>query len=516
LWTVAPVRSERLYYDGVRRIQEVYTDPLLALGESAALGDPEAQGEVSQGGEEEGQTLEGEEGQIESGTGEPGGEEPPGPPPNTFITYLEREYLWGPGDGITSGAGAGLDELIGIFDIDRRAWWTLLDASGDVVAIVDDEGATAHGFGTGSPTTSEARLCAQFCYDAYGSLLTVQGLHPFPDPRTGHKGLHLDRLDAGVADPLTGAPIARHEVGATHAYFVRNRHYAPEPGRFIQRDPNATGTVPLAADSHLGFALPGAVQMFELGSHLGDGIGVYAALRSSPWMYSDPAGTFSVVDMGFAAGVSGMLFGVVNGAIHHVQGGSFLKGFARGYLAGYVGGGVGFATAFAGSAAGLYSSRAAKGAVMGAGDGATSAVVEGLFEGRSSREIAANAACGALTGGVLGGWGGKILSDLLGRTGIRISAKGRAHVVANHFPGGARAAGGDKSVFYARESLDSLIKRAEDLVTPTKQARGLNYERIVSAHREIGIDRATRAPTRTYTVVTKANGELVTMFPGLP
>jgi hypothetical protein len=33
-WTVAPVRSERLYYDGVRRIQEVYTDPLLALGAS--------------------------------------------------------------------------------------------------------------------------------------------------------------------------------------------------------------------------------------------------------------------------------------------------------------------------------------------------------------------------------------------------------------------------------------------------------------------------------------------------
>jgi hypothetical protein len=209
--------------------QEVYTDPLLALGESAAQGSASAQGAVGEGQEEEGQTLEGEEGQIEQGSGEPGGEDPPGPPPNTFITYLEREYLWGPGDGITSGAGAGLDELIGIFDIDRRAWWTLLDASGDVVAVVDDSDSTTHGYGTGvGGVSSPARLCGQFGYDAYGQLIAVQSLHPFPDPRTGHKGLHLDRLDVGVADPLTGATITRHEVGATHAYFVRNRHYAPD------------------------------------------------------------------------------------------------------------------------------------------------------------------------------------------------------------------------------------------------------------------------------------------------
>jgi hypothetical protein len=286
-WTVAPVRSERLYYDGVRRIQEVYTDPLLALGESAALGDPEAQGEVSQGGEEEGQTLEGEEGQIESGSGEPGGEEPPGPPPNTFITYLEREYLWGPGDGITSGAGAGLDELVAIFDIDRRAWWTLLDVSGDVVAIVDDGASTAHGYGTGTPSTSTARLCAQFCYDAYGALFSIQGLHPYPDPRTGHKGLHLDRLDAGVANPLTGAAIARHEVGAEHAYFVRNRHYSPEVGRFLQRDPNATGQAVLGPVAP---ASSRAVRAPVLSHHLSDGVGVFLPYRGSPMLYRDPLG----------------------------------------------------------------------------------------------------------------------------------------------------------------------------------------------------------------------------------
>jgi hypothetical protein len=286
-WTVAPVRSERLYYDGVRRIQEVYTDPLLALGESAAQGSASAQGAVGEGQEEEGQTLEGEDGQIESGTGEPGGEDPPGPPPNTFITYLEREYLWGPGDGITSGAGAGLDELVAIFDIDRRAWWTLLDASGDVVAIVDDGDSTTHGYGTGSGSggaTSPARLCAQFCYDAYGSLLTVQGLHPFPDPRTGHKGLHLDRLDAGVADPLTGAATARHEVGATHSYFVRNRHYAPELGRFLQRDPNATGATCLTESAlWLGRSSREAVDV-SLSIHLSDGLGSYTAVRSSPYV----------------------------------------------------------------------------------------------------------------------------------------------------------------------------------------------------------------------------------------
>jgi hypothetical protein len=309
-WTVAPVRSERLYYDGVRRIQEVYTDPLLALGESAALGDPEAQGEVSQGGEEEGQTLEGEEGQIENGSGEPGGEEPPGPPPNTFITYLEREYLWGPGDGITSGAGAGLDELVAIFDIDRRAWWTLLDASGDVVAIIDDGAATTHGFGTGSASTSAARLCGQFCYDPYGSLLTVQGLHPYPDPRTGHKGLHLDRLDAGVADPMTGASIARHVDpstlpgggssaggGLTHRYFVRNRHYAPDLGRFMQRDPNATGAIALQASVTVGAIKSQSEAFLALVGHLRDGMGVYGAYAGMPLSHADPLGLFGFVEV---------------------------------------------------------------------------------------------------------------------------------------------------------------------------------------------------------------------------
>jgi hypothetical protein len=301
-WTVAPVRSERLYYDGVRRIQEVYTDPLLALGESAALGDPEAQGEVSQGGEEEGQTLEGEEGQIEQGSGEPGGEDPPGPPPNTFITYLEREYLWGPGDGITGGAGAGLDELIGIFDIDRRAWWTLLDASGDVVAIVDDGASTAHGYGTGSSSTSDARLCAQFSYDAYGSLLAVQQLHAFPDPRTGHKGLHLDRLDAGVADPLTGAAVARHEVGATHAYFVRNRHYAPALGRFLQRDGLATSLLQSEVDLHHGEAFAPFVLAFDSRLAFAEGVGSFAYLGNSPLGRSDALGQFfSLADFGFSA-----------------------------------------------------------------------------------------------------------------------------------------------------------------------------------------------------------------------
>jgi YD repeat-containing protein len=297
-WTVAPVRSERLYYDGVRRIQEVYTDPLLALGESAAQGNTNAQGAVGEGQEEEGQTLEGEEGQIESGSGEPGGEDPPGPPPNTFITYLEREYLWGPGDGITGGAGAGLDELIGIFDIDRRAWWTLLDASGDVVAIVDDGAATAHGYGTGSSSTSVARLCAQFCYDAYGQLLTVQGLHPFPDPRTGHKGLHLDRLDAGVADPVTGAAIPRHENGSVHTYFVRNRHYSPELGRCLQRDPNATGLAVAYDGSSMAGSMDGASRSIRLGAHLTDGVSIYGWLRGSPIGGSDAFGLFDLSIVG--------------------------------------------------------------------------------------------------------------------------------------------------------------------------------------------------------------------------
>jgi hypothetical protein len=78
--------------------------------------------------------------------------------------------------------------------------------------------------------------------------------------------------------------------------------------------------------------------------------------------------------------------------------------------------------------------------------------------------------------------------------------------------GGAVTLG--KSIFNAGEDVKGLINAAEG-VSPVRQAGG-NFERQVDAGRTIGTDHATGAPTSTYTVITKPNGNLVTAFPGKP
>jgi hypothetical protein len=80
--------------------------------------------------------------------------------------------------------------------------------------------------------------------------------------------------------------------------------------------------------------------------------------------------------------------------------------------------------------------------------------------------------------------------------------------------GGAKAILGKKSIFGAGEDVKGLIKAAEG-VTPTRMGGG-DFARVVDAGRPIGIDRATGAPTSTYTVITKPNGNLVNAYPGKP
>jgi hypothetical protein len=81
-------------------------------------------------------------------------------------------------------------------------------------------------------------------------------------------------------------------------------------------------------------------------------------------------------------------------------------------------------------------------------------------------------------------------------------------------PPAALAQVGKKSIFNAGEDVRGLIKAAEG-VTPTRMPGG-DFVRVVDAGRTIGIDRATGAPTSTYTVFTKANGDLVNAHPGRP
>jgi hypothetical protein len=72
----------------------------------------------------------------------------------------------------------------------------------------------------------------------------------------------------------------------------------------------------------------------------------------------------------------------------------------------------------------------------------------------------------------------------------------------------------NKSKFWPQVDIRQLINQASR-VPAIPQPNG-NFARIVDAGKNIGIDRTTGLPTRIYTVITNASGELVTTFPGEP
>ncbi len=143
------VRSERLFYDGVRRIQELVTDPLPDTASAAQQGNTAAQQTIStQSGANLNSTSAGAEHSM-LGTG--GGGLPSG-------LSLAREYVWGPGD-------RGIDELLCQYGPTRAPSYPLHDAGGDIIALVDKNGAGA-----------TPRLLWQATYDAYGQVVEEQTL----------------------------------------------------------------------------------------------------------------------------------------------------------------------------------------------------------------------------------------------------------------------------------------------------------------------------------------------------
>lgn len=275
------VRSERFYYDGIRRIQELVIDPVLSLGEALTSGDPELELLAGQLSSQSGEPLdpsttpgELEETQIQN-------LEDPGNPIPTSAT-LAREYVWGPGDN-------GLDELLVQFGTDRKRWWVIQDAGGDVVAICD--------VGTGSSPVAD--VAGQWVYDAYGEVLLADHLLPFPQMHLGHKGIFLDRLDVAVVDSSVNESPRLVPFGHTICHN-RNRLYSPQLGRFFQLDPNATAMALLEASVYHGRGVGALALAFSVEDMYGDGMNLYEYLGSNPWNRSDPLGLswdpFDMVD----------------------------------------------------------------------------------------------------------------------------------------------------------------------------------------------------------------------------
>ncbi|MFG0243500.1 MAG: polymorphic toxin-type HINT domain-containing protein [Phycisphaerales bacterium JB054] len=261
------LRTERFYYDGLRRIQELVTNPITTLG--GASGDPELEALASQTVAPESNPDEAtapsgyEQGQLTLGGS--GG----------AVGVVEREYVWGPGDN-------GFDELLVQYDKFGNEAWAIQDAGGDLVAMCDLGGANGM-----------ARVVGQWTFDAYGEVLTAEFFESFAEPHLGHKGIFLARLDASATSPRL-VPFA-HGV-----YHMRNRAYVPQLGRFLQRDPNQTALALVEATAMHGRGLGAVSLAFDLEGLYGDGGNLYEYLGSNPWMRSDPLGLswdpFDMVD----------------------------------------------------------------------------------------------------------------------------------------------------------------------------------------------------------------------------
>jgi hypothetical protein len=170
----------------------------------------------------------------------------------------EREYVWGPDY---------VDECVVQFDTDNVAFYVLQDANYNVVALLKADGLPA----------------VQYTYEPYGALQLAESFTQHPVNRLGHQGLFFERLDAGPYDPAL-VPGAR---GLCHA---RNRWYDPVTGRWTTRDPNETALPVITATAMNGQSLDIVFGPFELLSHYGDGMNLYAYLGSNPANGFDPLG----------------------------------------------------------------------------------------------------------------------------------------------------------------------------------------------------------------------------------
>jgi len=220
-------RKAWLYYDGVRRIVEVFEDPV--------------------------QTAPGT---VVGGPGTAGGS-------GGYITYTDREYVWGPDY---------VDECLWQNTRPGDVLHVLQDASMDVVATLDSTGAVTR----------------QWTYDPYGQPIVSEELLTSAHNRLGHHGLFFDRLDLP-------APSVELVAAARGLYHNRNRTYEPRIGRFASSDPNETA-LSLVSQTIQGDAPTLDLSAFDAADMYGDGMSLYAYVGSRPGENWDPMGLYSDED----------------------------------------------------------------------------------------------------------------------------------------------------------------------------------------------------------------------------
>ncbi len=260
--TLTKQRIETYFYDGVRRIQEVFADPIAAI--------PPWPVEVPVGGLGGGYTGD--------------------------LVRTEAEYIW------SAASGQPFDTChVQIDWWDREAWF-----------VQDHQTATVRAY-----TDANGEMVRQYRFDAFGNLLNLDtfplasgsGLFANFRNRIGHQGLFAERVDASTT-ATTLSPNPNAQVW----YQNRSRWYVPELGRFMTSDPNATGVPTMSRLAMLGTTPTGPPSgSFDWESHYGDGWDTWTAYGANPVMGQDPSGLFLALELGFDVGIRGGILGALNG-----------------------------------------------------------------------------------------------------------------------------------------------------------------------------------------------------------
>jgi hypothetical protein len=162
-------------------------------------------------------------------------------------------------------------------------------------------------------------------YDPYGEPITADHIAAHPDLRIGHQGLFLDRLDLlgdgtlDMASPPSGTQYTlatpAFGLGNKALYQNRNRTYSPSLGRFLQRDPNGSGAVIIAAANPNATHPVSRAVRYNARSAYADGMNLLAYASSNPAMMKDCLGLESMMELNVAVGEGGAADGAQNAAV---------------------------------------------------------------------------------------------------------------------------------------------------------------------------------------------------------
>jgi hypothetical protein len=229
-----------------------------------------------------------------------------------------------------------------------------------------------------------------------------------------------------LASPIRspGAAITRHEVGATHAYFARNRHYSPELGRFLQRDVNGSGLLVMGNNVGKEVSPP----EFAFAALTVDGPAVFQYLRSRPFDGADAWGLeFNLGGLLARTTIAGGMIGATAGGLGPWLSGDSREVALRGALVGGVAGALGGHFFGLTASAGGYVAGLIGGCVAGSADYALSTTLDGTDV--QAKRYYAEAAADALLWSLVGGLADGLFSATSPRGRGNISESGRPYYV---------------------------------------------------------------------------------------